>query len=82
MYLTPEWQRDLRPAQLLREPFCRECAKRGLRTKATRVDHVVDHKGDWALFSNRANLQSLCESCHNRKTAKEQAKKRRENGQF
>ena len=34
------WRNDLRPTQLLREPFCRECAKAGRRTLATRVDHV------------------------------------------
>ena len=28
-YSLPIWTDDLRPAQLLREPFCRECAKRG-----------------------------------------------------
>lgn len=70
-YLLPIWKDDLRPAQLLREPFCRECARRGIRTPATNVDHVVDHKGDWARFTDRGNLQSLCHSCHSRKTLSE-----------
>ncbi len=65
------WKDDLRPAQLLREPFCRECAKKGIRTPATDVDHDVDHKGDWAKFTDRSNLQSLCHSCHSRKTARD-----------
>ena len=26
-YSLPVWTDDLRPAQLLREPFCRECAR-------------------------------------------------------
>lgn len=77
MYLTPQWTQDLRPTQLLVEPFCRECAKREFRTPATRVDHIRDHKGDWSLFSDRSNLQSLCESCHNRKTARTMAQDRR-----
>lgn len=72
------WRNDLRPTQLLREPFCRECAKAGRRTPATRVDHVKPHRGDWALFTDRANLQSLCERCHNAKTAREMAESRRE----
>lgn len=70
-YNLPVWKDGLRPAQLLREPFCRECARRGIRTPATDVDHAVDHKGDWARFTDRGNLQSLCHSCHSRKTARD-----------
>lgn len=77
MYATKDWTEVLRPGQLLSEPFCRECARRGLRVKATRVDHVKPHRGDWAVFSDPENLQSLCESCHNRKTALEMAERRR-----
>ncbi len=71
MYQTDAWHQDLRPAQLLREPFCRECARRGIRTPATDVDHIRDHKGDWTLFIDPANLESLCHACHSRKTARE-----------
>ena len=71
MYLTPEWRDDLRPTQLLNEPFCRECARHGRRVYATDVDHIVDHKGDWSRFTDRSNLQSLCHNCHSRKTAQE-----------
>lgn len=71
-YNLPIWTDDLRPAQLLREPFCRECARRGLRVRATDVDHVQDHKGNWALFIDPANHQSLCHSCHSQKTMREQ----------
>lgn len=71
MYRTKAWTDDLRPTQLLREPFCRECAKRGVRTRASDVDHIVDHKGDWDKFADRSNLESLCHSCHSRKTAAE-----------
>ena len=77
-YSLPVWTDDLRKAQLLREPFCRECDRRGLRTWATDVDHIRDHKGNWALFTARDNLQSLCHSCHARKTMREQWRKRRE----
>ncbi len=75
-YLLPIWKDDLRPGQLVREPFCRECAKRGIRTPATVVDHIRPHRGDWALFIDPANHQSLCKSCHDRKTAREQAAER------
>lgn len=71
LYFTSEWRDELRPTQLLCEPFCRECARRGIRTPATDVDHIVDHKGDETLFRDPANLESLCHSCHSRKTARE-----------
>ena len=83
MYSTAAWTRDLRPGQLLREPFCRSCARRGLRTPATDVDHIRDHKGDWRLFTDRANLQSLCHRCHSRKTLRENGPNRGKNpGRF
>lgn len=76
-YNLPIWTDVLRPAQLLREPFCRECAATGRRTPATVVDHVKPHRGDWALFVDKTNLQSLCKHHHDRKTAREQAQDRR-----
>ena len=78
-YSLPIWTDDLRPAQLLREPFCRECAVRGVRTRATVVDHITPHRGDWAKFVDPANHQSLCKPCHDRKTALEMAEERRKN---
>lgn len=78
MYQTDLWRLELRPNQLILEPFCRECGRRGIRTRATDVDHVRDHKGDWALFRDPDNLESLCHSCHSRKTARELWQNRRE----
>lgn len=76
-YSLPVWTDDLRPEQLAREPFCRECAAHGLRVYATDVDHVVPHDGDWSKFIDPENLQSLCHSCHGRKTAAESRAKAR-----
>ena len=81
-YLLPIWTDDLRPGQLLREPFCRECVRRGIRTTATVVDHIRPFRGDWALFVDKTNHQSLCKSCHDRKPAREQAAERGKNGAF
>ena len=81
-YSLSVWTDDLRPGQLLREPWCRECAKRGVRTRATVVDHVTPHRGDWQRFTDKTNLQSLCKSCHDRKTAREQAEDRRKGGEI
>lgn len=76
-YSLPIWKNDLRPAQLFREPFCRECGRRGLRVRATDVDHIQDHKGNWALFISEGNLESLCHSCHSKKTMREQWENRK-----
>lgn len=76
-YSLDIWTQELRPERLLQEPFCRECAMRGERVRATDVDHVVDHKGQWEWFVDRSNLQSLCHRCHSRKTMREVNKIRR-----
>lgn len=87
-YLLPIWTDDLRPAQLLREPWCRECARLyppddpRSRTRATVVDHIRPFRGDWALFVDPANHQSLCKHHHDQKTVREQAEERRRNGGF
>lgn len=70
LYRTREW-RQARELQLLMEPFCRECARYGVRTRATDVDHIKPHRGNRALFTDAGNLQSLCHSCHSRKTMRE-----------
>ena len=70
LYKRPEWPR-LRAQQLTAEPWCRECAAVGLRVPATEVDHIQPHRGDLRLFLDPGNLQSLCHSCHSRKTMQE-----------
>ena len=67
LYATALWQR-LRAAQLRREPLCRDCHALGHLVPATHADHVIPHKGDWSLFKDPDNLQSLCGPCHSRKT--------------
>lgn len=49
-------------------PLCVECDKTGRTQAATCVDHIKPHKGDTELFWNESNWQSLCDSCHSRKT--------------
>lgn len=78
-YSLSIWVDDLRPGQLLKEPFCRSCAALGLRVLATDVDHIQDHKGNWAVFIDKENLESLCHSCHSKKTMREQWKNARKN---
>lgn len=72
LYFTKRWK-QLRAKQLIIEPFCRECAKRGIRTRATDVDHIKPHRGNKRIFFDDTNLQSLCHSCHSRKTIAERS---------
>ena len=63
------WQK-VRKIYLRRNPLCFECLKEGRIEPATVVDHIEPHRGDNEKFWNEDNFQSLCERCHNRKTAK------------
>lgn len=67
---TREWSRAAK-AWLIEHPWCAECLKNGEHTPATEVDHITPHKGDKKLFWRFGNWQSLCHSCHSKKTAKE-----------
>lgn len=87
-YSLPVWVNELRPMQLLREPFCRECMARAARenlphlarVKATDVDHITPHRGNWKLFVDPSNHQSLCHACHSRKTMAEKTENRKRFG--
>ena len=63
--------RQLRRWWLNAHPLCEECKKQGKLVTAEVVDHIVPHRGNYALLYDPANLQSLCTTCHNRKTAAE-----------
>ena len=62
------WQRA-RKAHLSRHPLCAECKRNGRDEIATVVDHVIPHRGDRELFW-KGPWESLCTTCHNRKTAR------------
>ena len=64
-YRTPRWK-ALR-AQILRDQAYR-CADCLMVVAALEVDHLAKHEGDLQRFWDRANLQALCRSCHQRKT--------------
>lgn len=64
--------RKIAAAHLSKEPLCRHCDRRGIVREASHVDHIVPHHGDHRLFHDAENLQSLCASCHGRKTRREQ----------
>ena len=73
-YQSARW-RTVRAAFLREHPLCGVCAARGRVVAAVVADHKVPLKDGGARF-DAAGLQSLCISCHNRKTARETARKR------
>lgn len=56
--------------------LCQNCKEKGILKQAEAVDHVIDflsvkdEERQWTLFSDFENLQSLCYSCHQSKTAR------------
>ena len=70
-YQSRQW-RSVRAAFLREHPLCGACGVAGRLVPAQVVDHVVPIKDGGARFE-AANLQSLCVSCHNAKTARETA---------
>lgn len=68
-YQSTAW-RKLRAVKLEQEAMCEECLKVGRLTPAQMVDHIVPiNKGGAGLDMD--NLQSLCNTCHARKSAKD-----------
>jgi 5-methylcytosine-specific restriction endonuclease McrA len=67
LYHTSRWTKL--SASLRRSPafaYCAECAKKGIYTPATVVDHIVP----WPVcedFFDVNNLQPLCEKCNHAK---------------
>jgi 5-methylcytosine-specific restriction protein A len=65
-----KWQ-QAREGFLRAHPLCVRHEARGEVVAATVVDHITPHKGDKALFWQRANWQPLCKRCHDIKTMTE-----------
>jgi len=68
-YKTSFWVKT-RAAFLRANPLCVECSKRGLLVPSQAVDHILPIKMG-GHRTDPANLQALCISCHNAKTARE-----------
>ena len=68
-YHSKQW-RGLRNYYIQRNPLCEACKRRGKVTGGQVVDHIksINLGGNKTDLSN---LQTLCHSCHNSKSAKE-----------
>ena len=70
-YQSARW-REVRAAFLREHPLCVACKGAGLVVAAKVADHIRPLKDGGERF-DWVNLQGLCVSCHNRKTARETA---------
>jgi 5-methylcytosine-specific restriction protein A len=69
IYKSARWKK-IREIRLQINPLCQECEKQGMIAIARLVDHInpIKHGGEPYDLDN---TQSLCYSCHNRKTSNE-----------
>lgn len=67
-------QRD-RAQVVAEEPLCRMCLARGIESPTEEVDHIVPLSRGGT--DKRSNKQGLCVPCHRKKTAAEDAARRR-----
>lgn len=72
-YSSGVW-RKVRVHQLSQHPLCKHCMAEDILTPAELVDHIIPTKIDWSLRLSLSNLQSLCQACHNRKSAEDRRK--------
>ena len=61
--------RKIRNQFIRQHPLCAHCLVNGKATLAEEVDHILPLSQGGTHETN--NLQSLCKSCHSRKSAKE-----------
>jgi 5-methylcytosine-specific restriction protein A len=69
-YQSGLWK-AIRSTQLKSIPYCEECKRNGIMTKATVCDHIKPVKDAPHLATDPTNLQSLCKRCHDSKSSKE-----------
>jgi len=64
---------EQRARRLAKEPLCRHCKAKGLFVASTVPDHIIPlYKGG---SDHDLNIQCLCESCHQAKTAQDMSVK-------
>lgn len=74
VYNSTRW-RELREMALKRDKgLCVTCLKNNRIERAVLVDHIVEISDSGEPFDIN-NLQSLCSSCHNKKSAEERKKR-------
>ena len=72
IYNSTQWKK-IRQLVLHNNPLCVMCRKKNIYTTANTVDHIQPINKGGAVYALN-NLQSLCSSCHNRKSANDRGK--------
>lgn len=72
-YKRKQWI-NIRKHKLSLNPFCELCSEKNKPKFATEIDHIepIEESPEKALLLD--NLQSLCKSCHSKKTYEEKLK--------
>lgn len=68
-YQTQKWRR-FRKRCLELSPLCVHCKAKGETTAANVLDHIIPIRLGGEMYAVD-NVQTLCNSCHNKKSAKE-----------
>ena len=75
IYNSNQWKK-LRRIYADQQPLCEHCLKFDIITPLAVVDHVVEIEDGGEPFDINS-LQSLCHSCHNKKTGVERKKRKK-----
>jgi 5-methylcytosine-specific restriction protein A len=73
-YNSKEWERSRLQALIRDYYLCQHCLKEKIIKLADMVDHIIPIKIAWHLRVFLNNLQSLCYSCHTKKTLEDKKK--------
>lgn len=74
VYNSGTWRR-IRNAYMKKHQLCEHCLLLNIITASFICDHIEEIEDNYDRRFDRTNLQALCQSCHNKKTA-QQAKNR------
>ncbi len=72
---SPRWRKGS-ALHKARHPLCAECERHGRVTPVYVTDHIVPHRGDYDLFWDESNWQSLCNPCHEKKHGPDRFRRR------
>lgn len=69
LYNSTKW-RKFRRLYIVDNPLCEECKRNGKVTEGKDIDHITPIRFGGEPFDFN-NLQTLCKTCHNKKSGRE-----------